>query len=166
MSLKLPVSLVAGAAALVGLVALNTSVQAGQNVQVTASVVAGCTLVADPLAFGTYAAGQSNDKLGQADMKYTCPSGLNITLTLNGGIHGNEAGRLMNSPTTGNNLPYQLFQEVGLTNVWGTGASGITVASTASTQQTHPVFGRIPSGEGAAPASNYADTVVFDLVVN
>ena len=166
MSRKLLFSTVAGVGVLVGLANLDTTAQAA-NVDVNASVVAACTLVANPLAFGNYVNGQASAKDGQADVSYDCASGLDITLNLSAGGSGSEAARVMTSPTTGESLSYNLYQNSGRTTIWGTGASGINVNPTpGGGAQLHTIFGQIPATLAVTPATDYADIVVFDLAVN
>lgn len=166
MSRKLPVFLAAGTVALASVLSPNISAQAA-DVDVSASVVAACSLTAAPLAFGNYVNGQASAKDGQADVSYDCASGLNITLNLSAGGSGNEAARTMSSPTTFEALSYQLYQDAARSTVWGSGASGIDVNPTpGGGAQTHTIFGEIPGGLGVTPAVDYADTVVFDLAVN
>jgi len=167
MSRKLFVSAVTGAAALVGFAGLNTSVQAA-NVDVSASVVAQCTLVANPLGFGNYVNGQTSAKDAQADVTYDCASGLDVTLNLSAGTSpGSGNIRHMLSPTTGELLSYELFQDAARTTAWGSGADGINVNPTpGGGAETHTIFGQIPANLAVTPATDYADVVVFDLAVN
>jgi spore coat protein U-like protein len=167
MTSKLSVSLIAGALAAVGLNSLTTTAKAA-NVDVSASVVAQCTLLADPLAFGNYVNGQTSAKNAQADVSYNCASGLNITLNLSGGSNpGSGNIRNMQSPTTGELLSYELFQDAARSVDWGSGASGINVNPTpGGGAQTHTIFGEIPPNLAVTPAADYADIVVFDLAVN
>lgn len=167
MTRKLSVSLVAGAAVLVGVSGLSGGANAAENVDITASVVGACTLTAQALAFGNYVNGQAAAKDGEADLTYDCATGLDVTLTLSAGGSTDENARLMEHTTSaGNFLAYQLFQDSARTTVWGTGAAGLNIASTpGGGAQTHTVFGQIAGNQGVLEGS-YDDLVVYDLTVN
>jgi len=167
MSRKLSGFLFVGTVALVGLSGFGNTAEAA-NVDVNASVVAQCTLVANPLAFGNYVNGQTSTKNGQADVSYDCASGLNITLNMSGGSNAGSGNiRNMQSPTTGELLSYELFQDAARSVDWGSGAAGINVNPTpGGGAQTHTIFGEIPPNLAVTPATDYADIVVFDLAVN
>ncbi|MGI9416393.1 MAG: Csu type fimbrial protein [Geminicoccaceae bacterium] len=159
--------LVASGVALVGFSGFAMKAEAA-NVDVSAAVVAQCTLVANALAFGNYVNGQASAKNGQADVSYDCASGLDITLNLSSGANpGGGNVRNMESPTTFELLSYELFQDAARSVDWGSGAAGINVNPTPGRgAQTHTIFGEIPPNLAVTPATNYADVVVFDLTVN
>jgi spore coat protein U-like protein len=137
-----------------------------ETVHIHAKVVAQCTLSCGNLAFGQYVTGQNVPQHGQVDVSYNCPDGLNITLNLSPGQSGDGANRRMRNPASGQELPYQLFQDAERSTVWGAGADGLTIGATpGGGARLVPIFGRIPAGQTIG-AGSYSDTVILDLTVN
>lgn len=69
-----------------------------------------------------------------------------------------------------NYLAYQLYKEAARTNIWdntggvtATGGSGGVASTGTGSNQTFPVYGRIPQGISIPPAGNYTDTVVVTV---
>jgi spore coat protein U-like protein len=166
LSKKLPLRILGGLLVLPAIALLGHEARAA-DVDVTASVVGPCTLTAEALAFGNYVNGQANPRNGDADVSYDCASGLNITLNLSAGGSLDENNRRMEHTTqAGNFLTYQLYQEVGRTTVWGSGANGVVVNPTpGGGAQVHTIFGQIAGTQGVV-AGSYSDLVVFDLTIN
>lgn len=145
------------------------------NGTVTATVQAACSLVSAPtVAFGTVSGigplAAPIDATGTITV--ACSSGATYTVYIGDGT--NRVG-----PGTGNRqmangagrLAYQLYKEVGRTNIWdATGGTVVTGGSGGVTQagiglnQTLTVFGRIPAGTVVPSVTGaYSDSVVVTV---
>jgi spore coat protein U-like protein len=132
---------------------------------VSVTIQAACTLVTNPLNFGTVTAGTSNVVQNNAALQVTCPTGqaysVGLLTTNTGGANG--TGNLKNGAT---NIGYQLFSNTGYTTVWGNTQGTNTVAGTGSGAiQTLTVYGQIPAGNilAADGAGSYTDNVTVTV---
>lgn len=116
-----------------------------------------CTVVANDLNFGSYAALAANID-ASTTIALTCSSGTAYVVRLSGGTVGaSVANRRMglngNAPGV---IAYQLYSDNGRSQVWGDGSSGSTTVTGAGngTPHTLNVYGRVPPQAG-----NYRDVV-------
>ena len=65
----------------------------------------------------------------------------------------------------GGTLLYNLYQDVGHDQEWGTGGAAVVVENTPSTLETVDVYGLIAAGQ-EAPAGSYSDSVTITLNIN
>ncbi|MGI9478503.1 MAG: Csu type fimbrial protein [Hyphomicrobiaceae bacterium] len=129
---------------------------------VTATIIASCTISANNLAFGNYdplAVAHDEDT---TTISVTCSNGAPYNIQLNGGsVAGNVAARTMDHDTApANTLNYSLFRDAGRTQNWGVTNGTDTVAGTGNgAAQVITVYGRIPAGQTTPIIGNYTDTV-------
>lgn len=123
-------------------------------------------LTASDIDFGSTipTAGGQVDQTGTINVQ--CTNGTDYTLALNGGGNGDTAARRMVGPSAAT-ISYQLFQDAGHSNVWGTVADGEQVDGIGSGlgttyQNSHTVHARAFL-VGNEPAGDYADTVTATL---
>jgi spore coat protein U-like protein len=151
----------------IGAATSTDAATAQQNLSVTASVTANCTITTAPVAFGAYdpvATNASTALDGSGTVNVTCTSGANTTVTLGQGVNADSgssdaapARRLSDGGT--NFLTYSLFQDTGRSTIWGN-TSGTGVANTGTgTQVALTVYGAVAAGQNV-PAGSYSDTVV------
>lgn len=165
MSMKSVLSLAVIAVASVALIGPSHEASAA-DVTISASVVAACTLTGADIQFGAYMIGQTSDSDAQDNITYNCGADRNVTLELDfGGNPNGTTNRNMIGAVNSQLLPYNLYQDVTRTTVWGEGAAGLDVPDTEAGNVDVPVFGRIDGGAGA-PADTYSDTVTFNLTIN
>ena len=150
----------------VGAVTSTDAATAQQDLSVTASVTANCTIATSPVAFGAYDPITTNASAAlnaTGTVSVTCTSGASTTVTLgqgaNAGTGSSDAAparRLSDGST--HFLTYSLYQDNGRSTVWGNTA-GTGVASTGSgAQQSLTVYGSVDAGQNV-PAGSYSDTV-------
>ncbi len=140
---------------------------ATSNLSVTADVTANCTITTAPVAFGNYdpvSANATNPLDANGTITVTCTTGSAATITLGQGSNAatgsSDAAPLRQMKDTGTDvLAYSLYQDSGLTTVWGnTSVTG--VADTGNgTAQNVTVYGSVAAGQNV-PAGSYSDTVV------
>jgi spore coat protein U-like protein len=131
--------------------------------QVTANVVAACSVSASTLGFGAYdpAAGSPNDS-GTA-LQVTCTTGAAYTIGLNAGTGTGATVAARKMTLSSNTLDYSLYQDSGRTTVWGNTPGTDTVASTGNgAQQSFGVYGRISAAQNV-PAGSYSDTITVTV---
>lgn len=147
-----------------GLGALSGPAWAGtatDNLGVSASVAANCTITTTPVAFGAYDPVTTNKTANldaQGTIVVSCTEGSTVTVGLGPG--GNFSGtRQMISGS--DLLAYELYQESSRTTLWTTAITpvGITSPSPGIADQTAIVYGRIPGAQDAK-VGPYTDTVV------
>jgi spore coat protein U-like protein len=132
------------------------------NLNVSASVVANCTISTLPIAFGAYDpvvtnATTNDDAAGSVIV--ACTKGTAATIGLGLGSNASGTTRRMKDATT-DYLSYELYQETGRITVWGTTGTALLSIGAAPSKaaRTFTVYGRIPSAQDV-PAGSYSDTV-------
>jgi spore coat protein U-like protein len=133
---------------------------ATDNINVSASVVASCTIaVSTQLAFGDYdpiVANKSTPLDAQAAIDTTCSTGATPTITL--GLGDNAVGSVRNMASGANTLSYEIYTENTHTNVWDD-TTGLDLATGTGTLVTTPVYGRVAADQNVA-VGDYTDIVV------
>lgn len=132
-------------------------------------VLCSCTVVPDPMVFGTFPALDNVGLNGAANIKVTCTGVAalgSLTLKLDGGVNGNVAQRRM--AAGGNFLDYNLYRDSARTQIWGTGAGGYSAVVVPNTlgllswTSNTSVWGRV-SPAPATPPGAYADVVIVTV---
>ncbi|MHC8946241.1 spore coat protein U-like protein [Advenella incenata] len=138
---------------------------------VTISITPSCNISTlgngvSTLAFGSHDSFQTQ-VAGSTDLVVTCTNGAAYQLGLNEGLHASTAAdvntrRMIGVSTAPDNtadfVPYQLYQDASYATVWGNTLDTNTKAATGTgTQDTHTVYGRVPSTNYTV--GNYQDTI-------
>ena len=160
----------------VGLAAAAVSLNAraatdSTTFDVTISITPSCNIStggngAPTLAFGSHDSFQTQ-VAGSTNLVVTCTNGAAYQLGLNEGLHASTAAdvntrRMIGVSTepdnTGDFVPYQLYQDADYATVWGNTLDTNTKAATGTgTQDTHTIYGRVPSTNYTV--GNYQDTI-------
>ena len=144
---------------------------ASTNLDVTATVVANCTIATTPVAFGVYdplvanATTPAGDKAATGTVAVACTkgsTGLRIDLDNGGGAPG---ARRMTGPGA-DVLTYDLYTDAAHNVRWGAGAGiggGLAIPDAPSKAvRTYNVYGLLPGGQDIIPGS-YADVVIATI---
>ncbi len=134
------------------------------NMLVTANVAPSCQLNSVPtIAFGTL--NPLADNVTQGDVVWVCTNGTNTVIRLDGGTSGDILNRAMGGPGA---LPYQLYTDPGLSQIFGDGTTGNEVGVSGlgyGFPGTVTVYGRVTAADAdSALNGNYSDTVVVTIV--
>jgi spore coat protein U-like protein len=138
---------------------------ASDNLDVSASIAANCTINADGgLAFGAYdpiVTNKSADLEGDGTISVVCTNGSAVTIELDGGQ--NEDGAAPAAPARrmldgANYLSYTLYSDAGRTALWATGAAVDVDDTGTGVASNHTVYGSVAADQNV-PVGNYADTV-------
>ncbi len=148
------------------LVTLATSRRAeGASVDVTANVVATCSVTVVPLSFGTYDIGDPTDATGLGSLTTDCSASAPFMVTFDQGLYpapsstDDAPARRMGSSTSSDTIGYELLcdgQPVGAT------ASSALLGFGAASAESHVLSGRIPAQQLVA-SGTYTDTVVATI---
>lgn len=137
-----------------------------QTVQATARATSSCTLVANPLNFGTVNVLTANID-ATTSLGLNCTNGAPWTIRMNGGtVTGNVAARRMGVGGAGPGvIDYQLRHGSPTGALWGDGTAGTTVltGTGTGTSQTVAVYGRVPGGQPPPPVGTYSDVVTVSV---
>jgi spore coat protein U-like protein len=115
------------------------------------------------MEFGTYDPVNGSAKPATNQIKVTCTNGAVFDVGLNGGVNGTIAQRKLKFGT--DTLNYNIYKEVGHSNVWG------DTVGTDTEQETSlgaPIdltaFGQIPASQIAGTsAGTYQDTITVTV---
>jgi spore coat protein U-like protein len=142
------------------------AVTANADLGVSATVTSNCVLSTSPVAFGNVdvTSGSNSDAAGSISVTCTNGTAWSASADVGAGTGATLASRKMTSGT--DLLNYVLYTDSSRTNVWGDGVGGTTTlisgAGTGSAD-TRTIYGRVPSGQTAAPSGSYADTVAVTI---
>jgi spore coat protein U-like protein len=132
-----------------------------KSLSVSISVVANCTISTTPLAFGSFDPVVVNataplDAGGLVTI--ACTKGAATAVDLDLGQHALATARRMWSGAE--YLEYELYQDAGRTQIWGTGTQAMTPpVAPSKVPRPFTVYGRVPGGQDVA-AGSYSDTVM------
>ena len=129
------------------------------TLSVNATVQSGCSLSGGTLEFGNYTSGQVESLDATGTVSYANCSGF-LSFELDGGQSGDVNARAMTG--SGSELSYQLYSDLGRTNVFGLGADALELNLLIPLSGTVDVYGRIPGSQAVASGS-YSDTINITL---
>lgn len=141
------------------------------NLNVSASVSANCTITANGLSFGDYDPIVTNASahLEQTGtLSVTCTNQSAATITLDQGANPDTGSTaiapLRRMKDTGTSyLSYKLYSDASRTVVWGDDASvDVDYTGTGSSENV-TIYGRVDSGQTSAIVGSYTDTVVATI---
>jgi spore coat protein U-like protein len=139
---------------------------ATDNLAVSATVAANCTISTAAVSFGAYdpvGTHSATNLDATGTVTTTCTNGSAVTVILGQGANADtgstDAVPLRRMTDATNFLAYFLFSESGRTTVWGnTAGTGLGDTGTGSTSDL-TVYGRVGSAQNV-PVGSYSDTVV------
>ena len=132
-----------------------------------------CSLATGNVAFGIYDVFNPRSLDTNSAVLITCtrdggPQTINVSVSIGPGENSSStASRKMRAPG-GDLLDYNLFQNAGMTSVWGqnSGVDAVTqtlrIPNKSSVQLSLMIFGRIPAGQDVMKGT-YADNTVVTL---
>ena len=123
--------------------------------QVGIDVVATCSISAADMTFNTITTGTTAQTDSESQITVNCSNGAPYSVALSNGSNY-SAGRRLSS--NGSFINYTLFKDNSRTAEW-TLISSMTGTGSGS-NQTLPVYGRIPAGQNVTNMGSYSDTIV------
>ena len=135
-----------------------------------ASAAVSCNVSSPGVAFGTYSSIAGSDRDTSATITVTCTGTVgdsvsySLRLSSGGGSYTNRslAGTI-------DTLRYNLFTDIGRSQVWGDGSAGTMVVNdsyslaTSPTIRDYTVYGRIPGGQTQVHQDGYNDSITVEL---
>jgi spore coat protein U-like protein len=141
-----------------------SAVTATTTFQVTANVLATCTISAGTLAFGNYTGLVQVASTTTLTATCTDTTAYNVALNAGVGIGATELNRLMTDASMSHTIPYSLYRDAGHTLNWGNTIGIDTLTGTGNgLAQVLTVYGVIPTGAFVEPGSDYTDTISVTL---
>ena len=129
---------------------------ANASFSVQATVVPGCSISANPLAFGTYTGVVAN---ATSTLSVQCANGAAYNVGLDQGQTSGATVTTRQMKNGSNTLNHSLYSDSGRTKNWGKTVGTDTVVGTGSgSQQSLTIYGQIPAGPKPVPGS-YTDTI-------
>lgn len=130
-----------------------------------AARAAGCTVLVDAVAFGSYSVFDPQPTSAAGKIRYACTQPVDPpVIRMSAGHASSFAPRAMTS--TADSLDYNLFLDASCTTVWGDGTAGTSVytASAPASGEGYEVnvYGCIPERQNVR-AGSYSDTIVVTI---
>ncbi|MBI5599154.1 MAG: spore coat protein U domain-containing protein [Deltaproteobacteria bacterium] len=123
----------------------------------TATVIDRCRVVGvNDMAFGSYDPTAANPADAAGSFAFRCPKGANYNLYISG-------ARVMTSASTGDNLGFDLYTDTARSSEWPGASVGVTGTSSSNSPVLMNVYGRVPAGQNAVSAPDYAKTVIVTV---
>ena len=148
------------------------AVTESSNMAVTANIGMNCTISTIDIAFGGYdpiVANATTDLDAAGSVTTTCTVGSAGKVIIGQGLGDDDDStdgaplRRMQGPSEGDYLEYQVYSNVGRSDVW-TNEVATGVAYTASgSEQIMPVYGRVEAGQTTVAKGSYSDTLVVTV---
>ncbi len=160
------------AAAVAGVAAIAITAQPALAVDTTttigstATVTADCAVTSTAVGFGSINATLNANTDATGGISVTCTNGTAWTAKAGagGGTGASITARKMMAGVE--LLNYGLYTDTARTLVWGDGTTGngVTIVGTGSgSAQASTIYARVPSGQTAAKAGSYSDSVTVTL---
>lgn len=152
-------------ALVLGIAGLASAADVSDTMQLTVSLESECMIHAPDANFtiggstSAYTSGLAVNVLCNMGTPYT----VSVDRGLNDGANANEPTQraLLATDASGNTIPYELFQDLGMTQAWGDVSESLAYAAVADGQwQEVPAvvkFNRV----NEAPTGTYSDTLSF-----
>lgn len=163
------VSALLASSSLLGALILSAPTHAGtasDNLDVTASVSANCTISTAAVAFGAYdpiVTHKASALDASGTVTVTCTNGSAVTVALgqgqNADVGSTDAAPLRRMTDGTNFMGYSLFSNAGRTTVWGATAETDVEHVGTGAAANLTVYGRVPADQ-QVPAGAYSDAVV------
>jgi spore coat protein U-like protein len=129
----------------------------------TATVINNCNISATNIAF--LPTGVLNSALtATGNISAQCTNGDAFQIALSGGSSGNVAARTMQRTGGGGSVNYQLYQNSGMSTIWGDGTRGtsMTTGTGSGAVQMLTVHAQVPAQTTPQPGS-YSDTITATI---
>lgn len=133
------------------------------NFEVSATVLANCSIFATAIPFGSYDPYSASDVTQTGTVTVSCTKSTNADIALSHGANANGSTRRM---TDGANfLTYELYTTAAHDSVWGdnVGTDTVSYSSSGIGDTTLTVYGLLPAGQDVVPGS-YSDTVTATII--
>lgn len=140
-------------------ISAKTIAVAGLLVLPMSIVQAACVVSASGVVFDTYSPFSDSPEDSVGEIVVDCDTATSYTLILGAG-NGSYQDRYLSGPE--DLLYYNLYIDVNRTTVWGDGTGDTAVVSGSEAYESHPVYGRIESGQNVRPDS-YQDSIVVQV---
>lgn len=133
--------------------------------EVTATVVAACSISAGDLEFGDYNPVSGDAVPGQSTIDITCTNASPYTIGLSAGLSDGATvtTRAMTIAAGTETLAYGLFIDPALGENWGTDLADRKADTGIGASQLHTVYGQVAANQSAAIAGVYSDTVTASV---
>ena len=130
---------------------------ASGTLEVSLTVLPGCSISAQPLAFTTRAGSAAQ---AEAAIDLHCSSDTLVAVSLDQGRHAAGAQRRLLSES-GQSVPYALYSDAARSHPW----SGAPVAGQVSPDRALRLvaYGRIEAGDTLVPVGGYGDSVTVTV---
>ena len=132
------------------------------TVNINATILASCSLIAPPIAFGTYSGTLKNQ---QGNISVTCTNGASywISLGAGAGTGATVTTRKMTVVAGSATLSYSLYRDTNRTQVWGITNGTNTVTGIGNgLSQNITVYGQMPASQPLT-VGTYNDTVTATI---
>jgi len=157
---------------------VNVTLLLLMSVPMVAHAVVACTVATSGVAFGNYDLLSTINTTSFGNVDITCndiggPGPLNVTIAVSisaSETSGTVANRQMAQAGGAGRLNYNLYQDAGLTQIWGDtpGIDDMTlpklkVPNNGSIATTLNIYGSIPAGQDVA-AGSYSDSNILTIL--
>ena len=125
---------------------------------VSANVIANCTISTFSLAFGNYDPLSATDLDAQTTVNVYCTKGATGTVSLGLGANASGATRRMTDGT--NFMTYEVYKDAGRTTIWNAVNTNSAVSTSKGTalNSGFTAYGRVFAGQDL-PVANFFDTL-------
>lgn len=136
--------------------------QSGGELELSVSIVDGCTLSTTDVAFGLIV-GTAGTIRASGTVDVQCTANLDFTISMDRGLYGQGINRRMRNTVNGGYMRYSLYSDPAFSRRWTDQRSGRVQGNSGSTGLvTYPVYGEL-TYDGATVPGRYEDSVTVTI---
>ncbi len=123
-----------------------------------------CTVTATNISFGAYDITSTINVTSTGTINVTCNNDANVVISIGQSIYSGINPRRMKHTIYNDYLSYNIYQDAGMTTIWGDGTNGTTpiIVNRIGKNKRYTYYGQIFSGQDVS-AGSYTDSLIITI---
>ncbi|MCX7990973.1 MAG: spore coat U domain-containing protein [Proteobacteria bacterium] len=123
-----------------------------------------CTVSATNINFGIYDINSTTNLTSTGTISVTCSNDTNVVIAIGQSIHGGINPRRMKHSIYNDFLSYNIYQNAGMTTIWGDGTNGTTpmIINRIGRNKTYTYYGTLFAGQDVS-SGTYNDSLTITI---
>lgn len=123
-----------------------------------------CTVTATNINFGNYDITSTTNATSTGTITVTCSNDTNVVISIGQSIYGGINPRKMKHTIYNDFLNYNIYQNAGMTIIWGDGTNGTSpmIVNRIGRNKTYTYYGVLFAGQDVS-AGNYTDSLTVTV---
>lgn len=123
-----------------------------------------CTVTATNINFGNYDVTSTNNTTSTGTITVSCSNDTNVVISIGQSLYGGINPRRMKHTIHNDFLNYNIYQNAGLTTIWGDGTNGTSplIVNRIGRNKTYTYYGTLFAGQDVS-AGTYTDSLTVTV---